>query len=116
MFRNLFGHNARKNKMHAEELEQRLASGESLVLLDVRQPGEYAEAHLPGSILIPLPDLAQRIGELPKDRPIVAMCRSGNRSKVAVSLLQRAGVADVYNLEGGILDWTKKNLPVTRGK
>jgi rhodanese-related sulfurtransferase len=66
-----------------QEVQQRLAEGAPLLLLDVREPQEYAEAHIAGSTLIPLGQLSLRLNELPQDRPIVAVCRSGNRSGVA---------------------------------
>lgn len=98
------------------ELQQRLTQGERLILLDVREPSEYAEAHLKGSRLIPLDQLSLRLSELPQDQLVVAVCRSGNRSGVAADLLQRAGYTQVLNLKGGMLDWTRQGLPVQRGR
>jgi rhodanese-related sulfurtransferase len=100
----------------ADELQQRLAQGDKLTLLDVREPAEYAEAHLKGSRLIPLDQLSVRLGDIPTDRPVIAVCRSGNRSGVAADLLQRAGYTNVLNLTGGMLDWTRRGLPVQRGR
>ncbi|MDQ6694106.1 MAG: rhodanese-like domain-containing protein [Chloroflexota bacterium] len=91
-------------------------AGKSLQIVDVREAQEYVEAHVEGSTLIPLGQLSTRLGELREDQPVVAMCRSGNRSSVAVSMLLRAGFRDVSNLEGGILAWAKSGLPVKRGK
>lgn len=82
-------------------------------MLDVRQPEEYRAARMAGSTLIPLDQLAQRLEELPRDRLIVAMCHSGNRSGVATALLTRAGF-DAANLKGGITQWQKAGLPVER--
>ena len=80
------------------------------------EPDEYAEGHIAGSTLIPLGQLANRISKLPQDRPIVAVCRSGNRSSVALSVLTRAGFTNVLNLRGGMLAWARGGLPVKRGK
>lgn len=97
-----------------EEVARRLARGEQLVVLDVRQPDEYAQGHVAGSTLIPLDQLALRLEELPKDQEILAICRSGNRSGVATGLLQRAGFK-ASNVKGGMLAWQKHQLPVERG-
>ncbi|GIV95427.1 MAG: sulfurtransferase [Herpetosiphonaceae bacterium] len=103
-------------EMIPEDVQQRLAQGEKLQIVDVREPEEYAEAHVPGSLLIPLGQLAQRMDELPKDTPLVMLCRSGNRSGVAAELLQRAGRNDVTNLRGGIIAWARSGLPLERGR
>jgi rhodanese-related sulfurtransferase len=113
---NFFNRKADSSEVTPEEIQRRQASGERLFFLDVREPAEYAEAHIAGSTLIPLGQLAHRIGKLPQDQPIVAVCRSGNRSGVALSLLRRAGFTNVLNLRGGMLAWTRSGLPAKRGK
>jgi len=84
------------------------------LLVDVRQPDEYAKGHLPGAILIPLGEVPARLRELPVDKDIVVYCRSGKRSKAAAifigSLPYVAGT--VFNLTGGILAWEGHLLPV----
>ncbi len=97
------------------EVHQRQAAGEGLFLLDVREHYEYAEAHVAGSTLIPLGDLAGRLDTLPKDQPIVVICRSGNRSGAATRLLRQRGFATVHNMRGGIIAWVRGGLPVHRG-
>ena len=72
-------------------------------LIDVRQPAEYAEGHLPGAKLIPLGELQARIDDIDTTRPVIVYCRSGNRSRSAVGLLNGAGRGDVFNMTGGIL-------------
>ena len=84
------------------------------MVLDVRQPDEYAESHVKGSTLIPLDQLALRFDELPKDQEIMVICRSGNRSGIATGLLQRAGFK-ASNVKGSMLAWQKHTLPVERG-
>jgi len=76
-------------------------------LLDVREPAEFAQGlgHIDGALLLPLGQLEQRLGELPRARPIVAVCRSGARSARAAAMLGKAGFADVANLRGGMLRW-----------
>jgi rhodanese-related sulfurtransferase/rubrerythrin len=72
-------------------------------LLDVRQPGEYEQGHIPGAKLIPLGALQAKIDTIPTNRRTIVYCRSGNRSRSAVGMLNGAGLDDVYNMEGGIL-------------
>ena len=76
---------------------------EDYCLLDVRQPAEYAEKHIPGAKLIPLGDLQAHLKEVSPDKPTIVYCRSGNRSRSAVGMLNGAGFEDVYNMEGGML-------------
>jgi len=86
-------------------------------LIDVREAGEYSGplGHIEGARLIPLAELSKRSAELDRDRPIVAVCRSGARSAQAVVLLQKAGFSDVANLAGGMLRWRAAGYPVKDG-
>jgi rhodanese-related sulfurtransferase len=72
-------------------------------LLDVRTPEEFAEGHLEGAVLIPVAELSTRMAEIPRDRPIVAYCRSGARSERATEVLREAGY-DVFDL-GAMRNW-----------
>jgi len=72
-------------------------------LLDVRQPGEYEQGHIPGAKLIPLAELQPNLNRVPQDRTTIVYCRSGNRSRSGVGILNGAGIEDVYNMEGGML-------------
>ena len=76
-------------------------------VVDVREPGEFdgALGHIAGAKLLPLGSLLERIGELPKDKPIVVVCRSGARSAQATVLMRNKGLARVANLAGGMLRW-----------
>ncbi len=74
-------------------------------LVDVRQPGEYVKGHLPGARLIPVGELADRLGELDPARPTIVYCGAGVRSRAAASVLERAGFGEVYSMEGGIHSW-----------
>lgn len=93
-----------------------LQSAGSLVL-DVREVSEYAEAHVSGSTLIPLGQLAQRLQELgaDKSKPVVLICRSGRRSAQAQTILEQAGFSAASNVEGGMIAWQKAGLPVITG-
>jgi rhodanese-related sulfurtransferase len=84
------------------------------VIVDVREPWEYAEGHVPGAILIPLGQLAARVDELPGEEPIYVICRSGNRSVTASTLLIEAGKRDVRNVAGGMLAWQAAGYAVNR--
>lgn len=96
------------------EVHERLARGDRLYLLDVREHEEYADAHIPESVLIPLGQLSLKLASIPQDATIIAVCRSGNRSGVAADLLRRAGYRDVLNLRGGIIAWARAGLPIKR--
>jgi rhodanese-related sulfurtransferase/rubrerythrin len=74
-------------------------------LLDVRQPREFEQSRIPGSKLIPLPDLPGRISELDSDKPILTYCAIGGRSRAAAQYLSGQGFKEVYNLKGGIAGW-----------
>ena len=93
----------------AEEGAAKVESG--AYLLDVREPDEWQAGHAPGAAHIPLGELGARIDEVPKDRPIVAICRVGGRSEKATIALNNAGY-DAVNLAGGMRAWAAANLPV----
>lgn len=79
---------------------------QDITLLDVREPDEWVDAHaVEGAITIPLGHLRARISEVPTDKPVVALCRSGRRSAMAVSILKEAGHDRVANVRGGMLRW-----------
>ncbi len=79
--------------------------GSEFVILDVRQPEEYRSGHLPGAVFIPLPDLINKVGGLDHAKPIIAYCRSGNRSRAAAAFLLIYGFSKVYSMDGGITAW-----------
>jgi rhodanese-related sulfurtransferase len=85
------------------------------LVLDVRQANEFKAGHIHGAKLIPLNELAGRINELPKDRTILCVCRSGARSSVAMNQMIKAGI-DALNMRGGMTGWQSASLPVTKGK
>ena len=79
---------------------------DSPLLVDVREPWEYAICHIDGSRLIPLQTLPTRLSDLPKDRDLVLVCRSGHRSQTAAEWLARNGFPRVHNLSGGVRAWS----------
>ncbi|HRF49568.1 MAG TPA: rhodanese-like domain-containing protein [Anaerolineales bacterium] len=92
----------------------RLAEPSKPLLLDVREPYEFEAGHIAGATLIPLGSLPGRLSELPKDREILVVCRSGARSMTATRHLLSAGFKAV-NLRGGMLAWAQASLPVALG-
>jgi rhodanese-related sulfurtransferase len=92
-----------------EEARALLASGG--VLLDVREPDEWAAGHAPDATFVPLGTVPARIDELPRDRSIVVVCRSGGRSARATEFLAAQGF-DVVNLSGGMKAWAEAGLQV----
>ena len=95
-------------------LEENLAK---VQIVDVREPAEFSGplGHIPGATLVPLGELAARAKELPKDKPVVAVCRAGSRSAHATAILQKAGITDVANLPGGMLRWRAEGRAVEGG-
>ena len=85
------------------------------VLLDVREQSEWVAGHVAGATLIPLGELESRMGELPKDKDIVVMCRTGVRSAKGRDTLLKAGFARVTSMTGGITAWTSGGLPIVKG-
>lgn len=104
-----------KKYMHVisnEELEKKLASGEKVIVLDVREPAEYAFNRIPGAFSIPLGELENRLNELNREDRIHVICRTGARSDLACQLLTEKDFKDVHNVEPGMSEWsglTKKN-------
>lgn len=94
--------------MQIDEFSKRRAD---FHLLDVREDDEWTAGHIDGAQHIPLGELAARLDELPKDRIIVAVCRSGGRSDAAVGGLRRLGFK-AENLEGGVNAWDRAKLPL----
>jgi adenylyltransferase/sulfurtransferase len=94
-----------------EELKIRLDRRDSVFILDVRNPEEYQICRIPGSTLIPLPELPQRFKELSPDQEMVIHCKSGMRSLKATNFLRQQGFRKIKNLKGGILAWVDKIDP-----
>jgi rhodanese-related sulfurtransferase len=84
-------------------------------MLDVREPDEWQEAHIPGATLIPLGELEERLSEVPKDKDIVVYCRSGNRSMSGVEILRQNGFSQASSMAGGIKDWIAHDLQTVSG-
>ena len=84
------------------------------LVVDVREPWEYAFCRIEGSVSIPLGELASRQTELPRDRPLVLVCHHGRRSQHAAMLLAGAGFSPVHNLQGGVEAWAAEVDPAMK--
>ena len=93
-----------------------LINHKNALILDVRNDTEYQSGHILNAKLIPLGNLTGRIGELERhrDQAIVVVCRSGQRSASACSMLGKQGFKQAYNLSGGVIAWQKSNLPLEK--
>ncbi|MDD2760836.1 MAG: rhodanese-like domain-containing protein [Methylomonas sp.] len=100
-------------QMTVQQLQQRLENAERLVLLDVREPNEFAFAHIQGSLHIPLRQLPERVDELDQEQDILVLCHHGMRSQQACLFLEQAGFNRLYNLKGGIDAWSINCDPST---
>ena len=97
-----------------QELQAKLAAQDKPLVLDVRNPQEtQAEGTIKGAVLIPLDQLPARLGEVPSDREVVAVCKRGMRSFNAAQLLRQAG-RNAVSMSGGMDQWAALGLPIQR--
>ena len=93
---------------------QSCSTGGCPVVVDVREPWEYRQGHVPGAILMPLGQLSGRVTELDPERPVAVICASGSRSQSAAALLGQKSFKTIYNVVGGTSAWMFDNLPLAR--
>ena len=116
IFKKLFAASQREGAaIGVDEAKRRVDAGEAL-LVDVREPDEWRAGHVAGATHIPLGTVASRASALPKDREILVICRTGNRSAMAQDRLAQAGFTNVTNIEGGITAWMEQGYPVATGE
>lgn len=94
------------------EAQRLLATKKNVLVVDVRTPGEYRQARLKGALLIPVGELERRLGEIPRNRPVLVYCTVGSRSGHAAGILAGKGYGEVYNLADGIVGWYQRGLPI----
>lgn len=99
-------------EVDVNELEDAMQRGTTLV--HVREPMEFAQAHVPGAILVPMGQLTSRMAELDKGSTVLVICATGNRSSAMTDLLTAAGF-DAYNVAGGTMAWLRSGRPVDGG-
>ncbi len=89
---------------------------ESVVLVDIREPHEFAAGHVPGAVNLPLSSLTPAALPKPADKTVVIMCRSGNRSAKLAQMLPAVGRSDIVDYSGSMIDWTRRGGPIVQGK
>jgi rhodanese-related sulfurtransferase len=85
-------------------------------VLDVREPSEWIQFHIPGATLIPLGELPNRLNEVPRDKTVVVVCRTGHRSAQGRDILLNAGFTNVTSMTGGVTQWQTDGLPLATGQ
>ena len=95
-------------EISVEEYDRMRRDGVRHTLLDVREPKEFANSALSGSLDIPMNEVPARIGDLPREEPLVVLCRTGNRSGKVVAWLRHQGYDNATNLAGGINAWAQR--------
>ncbi|MER2606738.1 MAG: rhodanese-like domain-containing protein [Siculibacillus sp.] len=98
-----------------DEVRKGLEQG-SIVLIDVRESGEFVAGHVPGAINLPLSAFSPAALPKPEGKRVVLMCRSGNRSGRAQAAAHGAGRTDVLNYSGSMIEWTAKAGPIATGR
>ena len=101
-------------RISVEEAREMIDRG-NVQVIDVRQPNEYAVAHIPGVLLIPVDELYGRVDEVSEDKDVIFHCAVGVRSALACEIAVAMGRTRCYNMEGGIDAWKAKSLPVETG-
>jgi rhodanese-related sulfurtransferase len=100
-------------EIDVDEFDRRFSAGEVNVL-DVREEWEFRRARVPGVLHVPLGQLPSRIGELPKDKPLMIICEHGNRSLVATHFLLVKGFPGTASVEGGTVAWIRSGRTIER--
>lgn len=98
-------------RISVDEAKEMLA-GDSVAVIDVREPHEYNAGHVPDARLIPVATVYARRDELPRDRDVIFVCAVGQRSALACEMAAAVGLTRLYNLEGGTDAWIKAGQPV----
>lgn len=105
---------AEVRNLDSPRAKELLAKNNRIVLLDVRTPEEYRQAHLRGALLIPLGELGNRVKEIPRGKPLLVYCSVGARSAAAANFLASQGFAEVYQMADGLVGWYRNGFPLER--
>ena len=111
--RNMFG--AGVPAVTVQEAAELQGDGDGGLLVDVREPNEFAQGRAEGAVLLPLGQLNTRFKELPRDRKLLMVCRTGGRSSNATQFLASQGFDNAVNVSGGMVAWHNAGLPMTSG-
>jgi rhodanese-related sulfurtransferase len=96
----------------SSELKSRIEAGDAVEIVDIRSEMEIAQGVLPSAQHLPMHLIPLKMNDLPKDRDVILYCRSGARSYQACAYLAQQGVANVFNLRGGIIDWAQQGFEI----
>ena len=105
---------AKKTTVSPREVYERRAD-EKVLIIDVRTPAEFRQERIEQAVNKPLDSIEKWVNELPKDKTIYFVCRSGNRSGIAQRIAAQRGYTDAYNMTGGMIAWRREGLPVVSG-
>jgi rhodanese-related sulfurtransferase len=102
-------------KLGIEEFAEKITDT-SITVLDVRTPMEFAQGHIDRAVNIDFQgsNFEKEVLDLDKDAPIAVYCRSGNRSSQAVKVMEKLGFTNLYDMDGGVIDWAAANKPLFR--
>ncbi len=114
--RNMMGGGVPSATVQEAAERQSDGDGDGALIVDVREPNEYAQLRAKGAVLLPLGRLNNRVKDLPRDRELLLMCRTGARSANATKFLQAQGFENVTNVNGGMVAWHNAGLPSSSGQ
>ncbi|MEQ9670245.1 MAG: rhodanese-like domain-containing protein [Coleofasciculus sp. G2-EDA-02] len=100
--------------MPVNQLKNKLKNEDNLVLVDVREPSEYASGHIPGAINIPVRSLTQNLDKIPTDKPVVLYCSSGHRTAIGMTALRLLGYTNVRSFPPSINGWKEAGEPLEK--
>ena len=100
------------NEMEVTELAKLKGAGESIRVIDIRQPAELNSGIIPGAEALPMHTIPLRMSELNREEKLIMVCRSGARSAQACMFLQQQGYEKVFNLRGGMMAWAGSGLEI----
>lgn len=103
-----------QRNLSSSEAKQLLLKNRNVFLLDCRTPDEFRQARLAGAVLIPINEIERRLGEVPKNRPVLVYCAVGSRSNLVAGFLANKGYGEVYNMTDGIVGWYRNGFPISR--
>lgn len=99
------------NSIDSHALKQKLNNNENFILMDVREPEEFEICHIDGAILVPLSEINDHLEDFDYTRHYVVYCKKGDRSLEAINLMSQVGFNNLYNLDGGVIEWAKDIEP-----
>jgi rhodanese-related sulfurtransferase len=105
---------AQKTTVSPREVYERRMD-EKVLIIDVRTPAEFEQERIEQAVNKPLDSIEKWVNELPKDKTIYFVCRSGSRSGIAQRIAAQRGYTDAYNMAGGMIAWRREGLPVMSG-